>query len=88
MNEVTKIKMKTLEANIAKLLETIKEDIDPINAIKIYENLITTIKTEIEKNKHPTKTCSSCGDSLKDWEKNICGPCKIKDDKYPEEMED
>ena len=88
MSEVTKIKKKTLEDNIAKLLETIKNDIEPLKAIEIYENLIITIKADIEKSERPTKKCNSCGASLKDWEKDICGPCKIKDDRYPEEMED
>ncbi len=88
MSEISKIKIKALEDKIAKLLETIKEDIEPVKTIKIYENLITAIKADIEKNEHSTKICNSCGDILKDWEKGICGPCKIKDGRYPEEIKD
>ena len=80
--------MKTLEDVIVKLLETIKNDIEPIKAIKIYENLIMTIKADIELSENHIKICNSCGDPLTDWEKGICGPCKIKDNRYAEEMED
>lgn len=88
MNEVTKIKKKTLENNLAKLLEILKENIEPYEAIKIYENLIAVIKADIEEIDHSKQVCSSCGISLKDWEKDICGPCKIKDGRYLEEPED
>ena len=88
LNEITKIKKKTLEKKLEKLLATIRNDIEPLEAIKIYENLIITIGDSIEKNENSSRTCNSCGESLKEWEKEICGPCKIKDDRYPEERED
>lgn len=77
---------KNLEENLYNLLKFVKE-LEPSQGIKIYENLIAILKTDIEKTKSETQTCKSCDTSLDPWEKEICGPCKISDKKIPEEEE-
>lgn len=79
-------KQKILEENLHKLLKFVNE-LDSSQSIKIYQNLITTLKTDIEKIENPNQKCSSCGSLLDPWEKGVCGPCKISDNKIPEEEE-
>jgi hypothetical protein len=85
MNDDLGIKKERLENNLTSLLELIKDKIEPLKAIEIYENLIPIIKTEI-KNTNPLKQkCSSCGEHLDDWEKDVCGSCKVADPKLEAE---
>ena len=49
MNNELETRKKTLEHNLTKLLEFVKCKTEPLEAIKIYENLITIVKAELEK---------------------------------------
>ena len=35
-----------------------------------------------------SKKCKSCGDVLGPFERDMCGPCRIKDPKFKEESDD
>ena len=84
MSDDIEQKKEILEENLNKLLKFVKE-VETSQSIKIYENLIAILKTDIENIKNSTLTCKSCGTSLDPWEKGICGPCKIADERIPEE---
>lgn len=78
-------KKETLESDLTKLLKSVKDKSKPNETIKIYEDLITSIKENLEQIEQPKQKCSSCGEPLDTWERGICGPCKIKDERYEEE---
>lgn len=80
-----KIKRETLEKDLSSLLELVNDKTEPSETIKIYENLISVVKSDLEKIDQPKQKCSSCGELLEHWEKGICGPCKIADVRYEEE---
>lgn len=84
MTNDTEQKKEILEENLNKLLKFVKE-LETSQSIKIYKNLIAILKADIENIKNSTPTCKSCGTSLDPWEKGICGPCKIADERIPEE---
>jgi hypothetical protein len=85
MGDDLRIKKERLENDLTSLLELIKDKIEPLKAIEIYENLIPIIKTEIQKTDQLKQKCSSCGEPLDDWEKDVCGSCKVADPKYEDE---
>ena len=85
MSEDLSAKKEELKKNIKNLMQLIEEKYDSSHSIRIYDNLARTIKEELEKLSQPTKNCKSCGEPLDTWEKEICGPCKITDDRYSEE---
>ena len=85
MSEDIKIKKENLQKNIEDLFKLIEEKFDEPQKGKIYENLTTSIREEFEKLNQPIQKCSSCGILLDPWEKGICGPCKIADERYEEE---
>jgi hypothetical protein len=85
MNDDLKIKKVNLEHELAQLLESVKDKTEHIETIKIYEHLITQIKEDLETFGQPKQKCKSCGGLLDPWERNICGPCKIADERYEEE---
>ena len=85
MSENLKIKMETLDNDLSSLLELVKDKTELSETIKIYENLISLVKSDLEKVDQPKQKCSSCGEPLEHWEKGICGPCKIADERYEEE---
>jgi len=35
-----------------------------------------------------SKKCETCGEDLGPFERNVCGPCKIKDPKFKEELDE
>jgi hypothetical protein len=88
MSDDLRIKKERLENNLTSLLELIKNKIEPLKAIEIYENLIPIIKTEIKRTDPLKQKCSSCGEPLDDWEKEVCGPCKVADPKYGAENDE
>ena len=85
MSEDLNTKKENLKKNIENSIELIDEKFDSSQSIKIYDNLSKTIKEEFEKLSQPTNNCKSCGEALDPWEKEICGPCKIADERYSEE---
>ena len=87
MEENLILKKETLEKDLESLLKLVKEKTNISETIKIYENLISIIKSEIETGDQPKQKCNSCGEPLEHWEKGICGPCKIADERYEEEEE-
>ena len=42
----------------------------------------------MSENNSSNEKCKTCGEPLEKWEKEICGPCKIADERYEEESED
>jgi len=46
------------------------------------------IETELENAEQLKQKCSSCGEPLETWEREICGPCKIKDPRFEEELDE
>ena len=85
MSEDLNAKKEGLRKNIENLMQLIDEKFDSPQSIRIYDNLSRTIKEEFEKLSQPKTHCKSCGELLDPWEKEICGPCKIADDRYSEE---
>ncbi len=85
MSDDIKVKNANLEQEFLQLLKSVKEKTEPTDSVKIYEHLIFQIKEDLEKIAQPKQKCKSCGEILDAWEKDICGPCKIADDKYEEE---
>lgn len=85
MSEDVSIKKETIKNDLENLIQLIEDKFDSTQSIKIYENLAAVIKKEFEKLSQPIKNCKSCGESLDPWEKEICGPCKIADNRYEEE---
>lgn len=79
-------KNKTLKKTLEDLLKIVN-NLEDSKSIPIYENLVATTKSELEKTEHSTEKCNSCGNTLDPWEKEICGPCKISDERIPEEEE-
>ncbi|NIM25130.1 MAG: hypothetical protein GTN35_04770 [Nitrososphaeria archaeon] len=80
------IKKEELANNLQDLMKLVNK-LEPSQSIKFYENLISTLKADLEKIEHPTENCSTCGSPLDPWEKDRCGPCKIADEKIPEERD-
>lgn len=35
-----------------------------------------------------SKKCETCGEDLGPFERNVCGPCKIKDPRFKEELDE
>jgi uncharacterized paraquat-inducible protein A len=85
MSEDLKIKKANLEHELSQLLESVKDKPDHIETIKIYEHLIAQIKEDIKTFGQSKQKCKSCGEILDPWERDICGPCKIADERYEEE---
>lgn len=85
MSDSLKIKKENLEKDLLALLDLVKNKTAPLETIKIYENLISVVKSELENIYQPKQKCNSCGEILEQWEKGICGPCKIADERYEEE---
>ena len=85
MSDGIKTKQENLEQELSKLLDSVRKQTEPIESVKIYEHLITLINEDLEKIAQPKQKCKSCGILLDPWERNICGPCKITDEKYEEE---
>ena len=48
-------------------------------------NKITTI---LENTKKSRKYCNTCGTQLETWEDEICGPCKIDDHRFTDDISD
>ena len=46
------------------------------------------INLEVEKVLQSRENCNSCGEPLEHWEKEICGPCKIKDPRFKDEVDE
>ena len=84
MSEDLTAKKAELEHNLQDLMKLVNE-LEPSQSIKFYENLIATVKADLEKIEHPIEHCSTCGNPLDPWEKGRCGPCKIADERIPEE---
>ena len=76
-----------MERELSLLLEELKAKTTPSKMNQIYENLISSIKEDLEKISQSDNKCKSCGEPLEDWEQKICGPCKIADVRYEEEEE-
>ena len=76
---------KILKNTLNELLFSLDKKPHSADTIKTYEKIISIVKIELNANEQNTKKCSSCGDLLDSWEHDICGPCKIKDDRYQEE---
>ncbi len=85
MSDDLNARKEDLKKNIKNLVQLIDEKFDTSQSIRIYDNLTRTIKEEFEKLSQPKTNCKSCGEPLDPWEKEICGPCKIADDRYSEE---
>ena len=77
-------KKAELDKNLHDLLKLVNE-LEPSQSVKFYENLIATVNADLEKIEHPTENCFTCGNPLDPWEKERCGPCKIADERIPEE---
>ena len=84
MSDDLTIKKTTLENNLQDLMKLVN-DLEPSQSVEIYENLVATVKTDLEKVEHPHEKCKTCGNLLDPWEKERCGPCKISDERIPEE---
>jgi recombinational DNA repair protein RecR len=55
---------------------------------KILHEDVNKIETVIENAEQSKQKCSACGGILETWEREICGPCKIKDPKFEEELDE
>ena len=55
---------------------------------KILHEDVNKIETDLENAEKSKQKCSSCGVILETWEREICGPCKIKDPKFEEEPDE
>lgn len=84
MSDDLTIKKEKLESNLQDLLKLVNE-LELSQSVKFYENLIASVKTDLEKIDHPIENCATCGNPLDPWEKQRCGPCKIADERIPEE---
>ena len=78
---------ENLEKELTILLDELKSKTTPSKMTQIYEDLISSLKEDLEKINQPNNKCKSCGEPLEDWEQKICGPCKIADVRYEEEEE-
>ena len=68
------------EQDYQKILEILCE--------KIIQQDVKKIKSEIELATQSKQKCSSCGEPLEDWEKELCGPCKINDPRFKDIIEE
>ena len=49
-----------------------------------YQKIDAKIRSiEVSKNK-----CKSCGIILESWERKVCGPCRMKDPHFAEELDE
>ena len=55
---------------------------------RILHQDVEKISLQIEKKLESKQKCSSCGEPLESWEKEICGPCKIKDSRFEDELDE
>ncbi|MGH1521748.1 MAG: hypothetical protein ACRBB2_05180 [Nitrosopumilus sp.] len=46
------------------------------------------IHTTIENTKKIKQQCNSCGTQLETWENEICGPCKVDDPRFTDDISD
>ena len=77
-----------LKNTLNELLLSLDKKPNSADTIKTYEKLISILKIELDTSEQSNKKCSSCGELLDSWEHEICGPCKIKDDRYQEELDE
>ena len=55
---------------------------------RILHQEVEKINSQIEKKLESKQKCNSCGEILESWEKEICGPCKIKDSRFEDELDE
>ena len=77
-----------LKNTLKELLLSLDKKPHSVEIIKTYEKLISILKIELDTSEQSNKKCLSCGELLDSWEHEICGPCKIKDDRYQEELDE
>ena len=77
-----------LKNTLNKLLLSLDKKPHSTDTIKIYKKLISILKIKLNTSEQSNKKCSSCGELLDSWERDMCGPCKIKDDRYQEELDE
>ena len=70
------------------LLSSLDKKSQSSDTIKIYQKIISVLKIELDTSQQSEKKCSSCGELLDSWEHDMCGPCKIKNDSYQEELDE
>ena len=46
------------------------------------------VDARIQNIEESKQKCSSCGKSLESWERETCGPCRIKDPGFAEELDE
>ena len=77
-----------LKNTLNELLLSLDKKPHSTDIIKTYEKLISILKIKLDTSEQSNKKCSSCGELLDSWERDMCGPCKIKDDRYQEELDE
>lgn len=55
---------------------------------KVLQQDTEKVNLEIEKMMQSKDNCNACGVPLEHWEKEICGPCKIKDPRFKDETDE
>lgn len=64
------------------------EDILAVLGDRILKQDADEIRANLENIGQSKQKCASCGELLGAWEKGICGPCKITDPKFKEELDE
>ncbi|WP_316505023.1 hypothetical protein [Nitrosopumilus sp.] len=52
----------------------------------ILDEEVDIVNSEINDALQSNQECSSCGETLEHWEKEICGPCKINDPRFADDQ--
>ena len=79
--------LQTLKTN-PTINEFDYEDVIRVLSEKILHEDYQKINAEIQTIENSKNKCTSCGCVLESWERKICGPCRIKDPNFSEELDE
>ena len=90
--------MEDLHEKTIEYLQTIKNDPrisesdyqDALRMLceKILHDDCQKIDAEILSIEDSKNKCKSCGKILESWERRVCGPCRIQDPRFAEELDE
>ena len=90
--------MRDLHDKTIEYLQTLKNDsgisksdyndVLMILCEKVLHDDYQKINVEIQSIENSKNKCKSCGIVLESWERKVCGPCRIKDSRFAEELDE
>ena len=79
--------LQTLKTN-PRINESDYDAVLTVLSEKVLHEDYQKINAEIQTIENSKNKCTSCGGVLESWERKICGPCRIKDPNFAEELDE